>query len=320
MKKRAAVLFFCLFAFMQFAQAKDWPNKPIKLIVPFPAAGGTDAVARALANKLSQQLNQPVVVENKAGANGVIGAEAVANAAPDGYTVMITIASHAIAPAVSKKLPYDTEKDFVGVSLIAKYPYLFTVPANSPANSFKEFIDLAKKNPGKLTYASSGTGSGPHLGMELLSDVANIDLVHVPYKGAAPANNDLVGGQVQSMLNNLLAGAGLIRAKKLKVLAVTSSVRSPALPDVPTIKELGYPKYEVDGWYGVFVPAKTPPDIVRQLSAEITKAIKDPELLSRLSNDGAIPIGSTPKEFQDFFMNEKNQWANLTKKIKLEVD
>jgi tripartite-type tricarboxylate transporter receptor subunit TctC len=319
-KKSVAVLFFCLFAFLQVAQAKDWPNKPIKLIVPFPAAGGTDAVARALANKLSQQLNQPVIVENKAGANGVIGAEAVAHAPPDGYTIMITIASHAIAPAVSKKLPYDTEKDFVGVSLIAKYPYLFTVPANSPANTFKEFIDLAKKNPGKLTYASSGTGSAPHLGMELLLDIANIDLIHVPYKGAAPANNDLIGGQVQSMLNNLLAGAGLIRAKKLKVLAVTSSARSPALPDIPTIKESGYPKYEVDGWYGVFVPAKTPPEIVKQLSVEIAKALKDPELLSRLSNDGAIPIGSTPKEFQDFFMQEKNQWANLAKKIKLEVD
>lgn len=320
MKKSVAVLFFCLFAFLQVAQAKDWPNKPIKLIVPFPAAGGTDAVARALANKLSQQLNQPVIVENKAGANGVIGAEAVAHAPPDGYTIMITIASHAIAPAVSKKLPYDTEKDFVGVSLIAKYPYLFTVPANSPANTFKEFIDLAKKNPGKLTYASSGTGSAPHLGMELLLDIANIDLIHVPYKGAAPANNDLIGGQVQSMLNNLLAGAGLIRAKKLKVLAVTSSARSPALPDIPTIKESGYPKYEVDGWYGVFVPAKTPPEIVKQLSVEIAKALKDPELLSRLSNDGAIPIGSTPKEFQDFFMQEKNQWANLAKKIQLEVD
>ena len=320
MKKSVAVLFFCLFAFLQVAQAKDWPNKPIKLIVPFPAAGGTDAVARALANKLSQQLNQPVIVENKAGANGVIGAEAVAHAPPDGYTIMITIASHAIAPAVSKKLPYDTEKDFVGVSLIAKYPYLFTVPANSPANTFKEFIDLAKKNPGKLTYASSGTGSAPHLGMELLLDIANIDLIHVPYKGAAPANNDLIGGQVQSMLNNLLAGAGLIRAKKLKVLAVTSSARSPALPDIPTIKESGYPKYEVDGWYGVFVPAKTPPEIVKQLSVEIAKALKDPELLSRLSNDGAIPIGSTPKEFQDFFIHEKNQWANLAKKIQLEVD
>lgn len=320
MKKCVGVLFICLFGFIPVAQAKDWPNKPIKLIVPFPAAGGTDAVARALANKLSQQLNQTVIVENKAGANGVIGAEAVAHAAPDGYTIMITIASHAIAPAVSKKLPYDTEKDFVGVSLIAKYPYLFTVPANSPANNFKEFIDLAKKNPGKLTYASSGTGSAPHLGMELLLDVANIDLIHVPYKGAAPANNDLIGGQVQSMLNNLLAGAGLIRSKKLKVLAVTSSSRSPALPDIPTIKESGYPKYEVDGWYGVFVPAKTPPDIVKQLSVEIAKALKDPELLSRLSNDGAIPIGSTPKEFQDFFMHEKNQWANLAKKIKLEVD
>lgn len=258
LKNWITALLVCFFVLLGTAHAKDWPNKPIKLIVPFPAAGGTDAVARALANKLSQQLNQSVIVENKAGANGVIGAEMVANSAPDGYTVLLTIASHAIAPAVSKKLPYDTEKDFAAVSLIAKYPYLLTVPANSPANTFKEFIEQAKKNPGKIAYASSGSGSGPHLGMELLIDATDINLIHAPYKGAAPANNDLVGGQVQAMLNNLMAGSGLIRAKKLKVLAVTSSTRSPALPDIPTIKELGYPKYEVDGWYGVFVPAKTP--------------------------------------------------------------
>jgi tripartite-type tricarboxylate transporter receptor subunit TctC len=320
LKNLITALMACFFALLGTAHAKDWPNKPIKLIVPFPAAGGTDAVARALANKLSQQFNQSVIVENKAGANGVIGAEMVANSAPDGYTVLLTIASHAIAPAVSKKLPYDTEKDFAAVSLIAKYPYLLTVPANSPANTFKEFIEQAKKNPGKIAYASSGSGSGPHLGMELLIDATDINLIHAPYKGAAPANNDLVGGQVQAMLNNLMAGSGLIRAKKLKVLAVTSSTRSPALPDVPTIKELGYPKYEVDGWYGVFVPAKTPPEIIKQLSLEIAKALKDPEVLNRLSGDGAITIGSTPQEFNDFFIREKNQWAKLAKKIQLEMD
>ena len=320
LKNLITALMACFFALLGTVHAKDWPNKPIKLIVPFPAAGGTDAVARALANKLSQQFNQSVIVENKAGANGVIGAEMVANSAPDGYTVLLTIASHAIAPAVSKKLPYDTEKDFAAVSLIAKYPYLLTVPANSPANTFKEFIEQAKKHPGKIAYASSGSGSGPHLGMELLIDATDINLIHAPYKGAAPANNDLVGGQVQAMLNNLMAGSGLIRAKKLKVLAVTSSTRSPALPDVPTIKELGYPKYEVDGWYGVFVPAKTPPEIIKQLSLEIAKALKDPEVLNRLSGDGAITIGSTPQEFNDFFIREKNQWAKLAKKIQLEMD
>ena len=312
--------FFFFLSYAPFIYAQDWQNKPIKLIVPFPAGGGTDAVARALANKLSSQINQSIIVENKSGANGVIGADFVARSAPDGSTVLLTIASHAIAPAVTKKIPYNTDTDFVAVSLVAKYPYLFTVPANSPANSFKEFVELAKKNPGQISYASSGTGSAPHLGMELLLDTAGLQLIHVPYKGAAPANNDLVSGQVQSMLNNLLAGAGLVRAKKLKILAITSGARSPALPDIPTIKELGYPKYEVDGWYGVFLPAKTPNQIVQQLSIEIAKALKDPEILSRLSNDGAIPIGSTPKEFHDFFVLEKTQWALLTKKIKLEVD
>ena len=304
-----------------FAQdASEWPSKPIKMIVPFPAAGGTDAVARALANKLSQQLGKAVIVENKSGANGVIGADYVAHSSPDGLTLLLTIASHAIAPAIYKSLPYSTDQDFAPVSLVALYPYLFTVPPNLPIHSFKEFIEYAKQNPGKVSYASSGTGSGPHLGMELLQDIAGIELIHVPYKGAAPANNDLISGQVQAMLNNLLAGGALIRAQKLKVLAVTSEHRSKVLPDVPTIKELGYPKYQVDGWYGVFVPNKTPATIVNKLSQEFAKALKDPEVLNRLSKDGATPIGSSPKEFSDFFNRDKKQWLELTQKIKITLD
>jgi len=301
-------------------ESTEWPSKPIKMIVPFPAAGGTDAVARALANKLSLQVGKPVVVENKSGANGVIGADYVAHAAPDGLTILLTIASHAIAPAIYKSLPYNTDQDFVAVSLVALYPYLFTIPQRSPFHTFKEFIDHAKLHPRQISYASSGTGSGPHLGMELLEDIAGIELVHVPYKGAAPANNDLISGQVQAMLNNLLAGGALIRAQKLKVLAITSEHRSKALPEVPTIKELGYPKYQVDGWYGVFVPAKTPASTVNKLSSEIAKALKDPDVLQRLSKDGAIAVGSTPKEFTDFFNRDKKQWLELTQKIKITLD
>ena len=300
--------------------SNDWPNKPLKMIVPFPAAGGTDAVARALANKLGQQLSQVVVVENKSGANGVIGADFVAHAPADGSTLLLTIASHAIAPAIYKNLPYNTDQDFIPVSLVALYPYLFTVPSGLSIQTFKDFIEYAKHNPGKLSYASSGTGSGPHLGMELLEEIAGIELTHVPYKGAAPANNDLISGQVDAMLNNLLAGGALIRAQKLKVLAVTSEHRSKALPDVPTVKEMGYPKYQVDGWYGVFLPAKTPMVIVNKLSQEIAKAIKDQEVLSRLSKDGAIAVGSSPKEFAEFFNRDKKQWLELTQKIKITLD
>jgi tripartite-type tricarboxylate transporter receptor subunit TctC len=298
----------------------EWPSKPIKMIVPFPAAGGTDAVGRALANKLSLQVGKPVIVENKSGANGVIGADYVAHSTPDGLTILLTIASHSIAPAIYKSLPYNTDQDFTAVSLVALYPYLFTIPQSSPLHSFKEFIDYAKLHPGQISYASSGTGSGPHLGMELLEEITGMELIHVPYKGAAPANNDLISGQVQAMLNNLLAGGALIRAQKLKVLAITSEHRSKALPDVPTIKELGYPKYQVDGWYGVFVPAKTPTSTVNKLSSEIAKALKDAEVLQRLSKDGAIAVGSTPKEFADFFNRDKKQWLELTQKIKITLD
>lgn len=309
-----------LLAFTQHSIAQEWPTQPIKFIVPFPAAGGTDALARALGNQLSKQLKQPVIIENKAGANGVIGAQAMTMAAPDGYTFLITIASHSIAPAISAKLPYNVDTDFAPVSLVAKYPYLLTVGAQSDIKTFSQLIQYAKAHPNKLSFASSGNGSGPHLGMELIADMAGIKLTHVPYKGAAPANNDLLSGNVDMMLNNLLASASLIRAEKLRVLAVTSAKRSTALPNVPTIKELGFPQLEVDGWYGVFAPAKTPDYIVQRLSIEIKKAIQEPDILARLNQDGAIPITSTPKEFQTFFNADKNRWQELVNKIKLVLD
>ena len=300
--------------------SQTWPHKPIKWVVPFPAAGGTDAVARALATQLGQILKQPVVVDNRSGANGLIGAEYVAHAAPDGYTVLMTIASHSIAPSIYKQLPYDTDRDFMPVSLVAKYPYLITVPASLPVGNFKDFIDYAKRHPGQVSFASSGTGSGPHLGMELLQDAAGVSMVHIPYKGAAPANNDLMGGQVQAMLNNLMAGSALIKANKLKVLAVTSLVRSSALPDVPTVAESGFPNFEVVGWYGVFLPAKTPTAVVNELSEAIRLSLKDKELLNRLSKDGAIAMGSTPREFAEFFSADKTKWQKVSSKLNITLD
>ncbi len=312
---------FALMCFLHglvFAQA--WPNKPIKWVVPFPAAGGTDAVARALASQLGQILKQTVVVDNRAGANGLIGAQYVATAPADGYTVLMTIASHAIAPSIYKQLPYDTDKDFMAVSLVAKYPYLITVPMSLPVNTLKEFIDYAKHHPGAVSFASSGTGSGPHLGMELLADATGIIMVHIPYKGAAPANNDLIGGQVQAMLNNLMAGSALIKGNKLKVLAVTSLTRSAALPNVATVVESGFPNFEVVSWYGVFLPAKTPEAVVNQLSRAIHVSLSDKELLQRLSKDGATAIGSTPQEFAEFFSADKAKWQKVASKLNITLD
>ncbi len=298
----------------------NFPTKPIKVIVPFPAGGGTDVLARAIGQRMSTVLGQPVIVDNKPGANGVIGADAIAKSEPDGHSLLLTIASHAIAPAIYKKLPYSTDADFVSVSLIAKYPYLFTVPASMPVNTFQEFIVYVKAHPGKLSYASSGTGSGPHLGMELLNTLTGMDLMHVPYKGAAPANNDLAAGQVHAMLNNLLAAAPMIRANKIKVLAVTSAHRSKALPVVPTVAESGFAGYEVDGWYGLFAPAKTPDTIVALLADSVVKALQVPEVLTRLSGDGAIPVASSPKAFFEFFKAEKIKWTAVAQKANVTVD
>lgn len=298
----------------------SFPSKPIKIIVPFPAGGGTDVLARAIGQRMSALLGQPVIVDNKPGANGVIGSDAIAKSEPDGHSLLLTIASHAIAPAIYKKLPYSTDSDFVSVSLIAKYPYLFTVPTSLPVNTFQEFIAYVKSHPGKLSYASSGTGSGPHLGMELLNTLTGMDLMHVPYKGAAPANNDLAAGQVHAMLNNLLAAAPMIRANKIKVLAVTSAHRSKALPAVPTVAESGFAGYEVDGWYGLFAPAKTPDAVVALLADSVAKALQVPEVLARLSGDGAIPIASSPKAFFEFFKVEKIKWAAVAQKANVTVD
>jgi len=316
------ILFFLslFFFFSQASYSQTWPNQTIKIIVPFPAGGGTDALARTISIELSKVLNQTVYVENKPGANGIIGAQFVALAPPDGNTVLLTIASFAISPAFSKKLPFDVDKDFAPVSLVAKYPYLLTTGSQSELKTFKQFYEFAKKNPGKLSYASSGNGSGPHLGMELINERLGLNTVHVPYKGAAPANNDLLGGNVDVMLNNLLASSSLIKSKKLNVLAVTTAHRSTALPEVPTLIELGYANIEVVGWYGIFLPAKTPKEIIFKLSDAIKNVIQNPDILARLSQDGALPIASSPSEFKEFFIADKNRWLQLSKKIHLEMD
>ena len=299
------------------AAAQNYPAKPIRIVVPFPPGGGTDLVARTVAQKMHETLGQTAVVDNRAGANGIIGADLVAKAPADGYTVMITIASHAINPTLYPKLPYDTLGDLAPVSLLAEYPFVITVHPSMPVKTIKEFVAFAKSRPGQLSFASSGNGSGPHLGMELFANMAGISMVHVPYKGAGQAMTDLVSGQVQVFLNNFLAGMPMIRAGKLRALAVSSSKRSTAAPELPTVVEAGVPGYVVTGWYGMFVPAATPAPVVATLHAATVKALRSKDVSERLTNEAAEIVASTPREFADFLKAEIAKWAGVIRKAKI---
>ena len=302
------------------AAAQNYPAKPIRIVVPFPPGGGTDLVARTVAQKMHETLGQTAVVDNRAGANGIIGADLVAKAPADGYTVMITIASHAINPTLYPKLPYDTLGDLAPVSLLAEYPFVITVHPSMPVKTIKEFVAFAKSRPGQLSFASSGNGSGPHLGMELFANMAGISMVHVPYKGAGQAMTDLVSGQVQVFLNNFLAGMPMIRAGKLRALAVTSNKRSIAAPELPTVVEAGVPGYVVTGWYGMFVPAATPAPVVATLHTATVKALRSKDVSERLSNEAAEIVASTPQQFAEFLKAEIAKWAGVIRKAKVRLE
>jgi tripartite-type tricarboxylate transporter receptor subunit TctC len=302
------------------AAAQDYPNKAIRIVVPYPPGGGTDVVARTIAQKMNELLGQPAIVDNRAGANGIIGTDQVAKAPADGYTVLITIASHAINPTLYAKLPYDTLADLAPVSLLAEYPFVITVHPSIPAKTLKEFIAFAKSRPGQLAYASSGNGSGPHLGMELFKSMAGIDMIHVPYKGAGQAMTDLLSGQVPVFLNNFLAAMPMIRAGKLRALAVTGRKRSAAMPDVPTVAEAGVPGYVVTGWYGMFVPAATPAPVINVLQAAAVKALKSKDVSERLTGEAAEIVAGTPREFADFLKTEINKWAAVIRKAQVRLE
>jgi len=299
--------------------AQQYPAKPIRIVVPWPPGGGTDVVSRTIAQKMNDTLGQPVIVDNRAGANGIIGADQVAKAPADGYTVLITIASHAINPTLYAKLPYDNA-DLAPVSLLAEYPFVITVHPSLPAKTLGEFISIAKARSGQLAYASSGNGSGPHLGMELFMNMAGINMIHVPYKGSGQAMTDLVSGQVQVFLNNFLAGMQMIKAGRLRALAVTSSKRSTAAPELPTAGEAGVPGYVVTGWYGMFVPAATPAPVIAALQAATVKALRSKEVSERLSGEAAEIVASAPPQFAEFLKVEIAKWAGVIRKAKIKAE
>ena len=305
-----------LIALPSLALAQAYPNKPVRLIVGFPAGGPADIFGRALAQGMSTELGQPVIVENVAGVGGVLGVDRAAKAAPDGYTLCINSASPlVIAPYSLSKIPYDVKKDFAFLTLVVRVPEVLAVHPSLPANSLAELIAHAKANPGKVNFGSAGSGSITHLAGELLKAEAKIDLVHVPYKGAAPAVNDLLGGQVQMGIFYVPVLLGHIRSGKLKALTITSATRAPSLPDVPTTVELNYPNVNSDNWYGLVAAAATPPDVQRRIHAAAVAALKSKPVEEQMSKVGGIASPTTPQEYAAFIAAEQAKWSKIVQAI-----
>ena len=295
------------------AAAQDYPTKPIRLIVPFPPGGPNDIIARVVAQKMQDILKQTIVIDNKSGQGGVLGTDFVAKAAPDGYTIGI-VSAGALAISVSmEKVAYETLKDLAPITLVAKVPEMLVVSTDVPAGDMKELIALAKAQPGKLNFASTGPGSMPHLAGELFKLTAKIDIVHVPYRGAAPVMNDLLGQHVQMVFLDLPVLLPQIKAGKIKAIAVGAPKRVPSAPDVPTTAEVGMPDLITENWYGMITPAKTPPQVVAALNKAAVEAMKDPVVVEKLASQGAILVGGTPEEFRAYIESETKKWAKVIK-------
>jgi tripartite-type tricarboxylate transporter receptor subunit TctC len=299
-----------------------YPNKPIKLIVPFPAGGSVDITSRGLAQKLSESLGQQVVVENRPGAGGNIGMDAVAKSAPDGYTIgMGALSTHAVNPSLYPKMPFDAQKDFAPISLVVVTPNVLIVnPTGVPANDVAGVIDFAKKNPGKVNCASGSNGSAGHLACELFKIATGTQVTHVPYKGGAPAIADLLGGQVQMIFDNMANSAQHVKAGKLKALAVTTPTRSALAPELPTMAQAGVKDFDIYTWWGLFAPAGTPPEIVKRLNVEVQKALAAPDLKEKWLASGAEPSPTTPEAFAAFIAKELPKYAKIVKESGAKVD
>ena len=304
------------------AQAQEYPTKPVRVIVGYPPGGGVDTGARLVAAALGELWGSTVLVDNRPGATGTIGADIAAKATPDGYTLLLCqIASHAINPARYKKLPYDHLRDFAPISMVGTTPNVIVVNPAQPIKTVGDLIAYARANPGKLNYGSSGVGASPHMSVELLITMTRIDIVHVPYKGAALALSDVMGGQMQMMVGNLPGGPlTAIRAGKVHGLGVTSATRNARVPEVPTIAESGVPGYDVTSWYGICAPARTPKPIVARLNADLVQALARPEVKQRLADQGIDAVTSTPEQFLAHIKAETAKWAKVVQDAKLPVE
>ncbi|MBB3350722.1 tripartite tricarboxylate transporter substrate binding protein [Rhizobium lentis] len=310
-----------MLGFSSSAVAADFPDRPITMVVPFAAGGSTDVVARIVAQKMSEDLGQQVIVQNVAGAGGNLGAGNVARAEPDGYTILMgTVATHALNPLILKSTPYDPEKDFAPVSLLVVVPNVLVVNPELPAKTVQELVALLKAEPDKYSYASSGNGTPLHLSGELFKSMAGVSMQHIPYKGAGPALNDVIGNQVPIMFDNLPSSSSHIKAGTLRALAVTTAERAPSFPDVPTIAESGIPGYETYTWNALFAPANTPGEVVTRLNASANKALKDPAVAERMKEFSATIVGSTPEELAAHVKAELAKWGPVVKGANIQME
>ncbi|MEO7729325.1 MAG: tripartite tricarboxylate transporter substrate binding protein [Burkholderiales bacterium] len=318
--RAAGVVCIVTGAIATHAAEHAYPTKPIRFIVPTAPGGGSDLIARSLGNQYTKAWGQQVVVDHRPGAGMTIGIDLVAKATPDGHTIILVNPSHAINATLMARLPYDPVRDLIPVTVIATQPYAVVVSPTLAAKNVKELIALAKGKPRELSYASSGPGSASHLATEMLSAMAGIEMIHVPYKGTGPAIPDLISGRVQLYINPLLAMIGAVETGRLRLIAVTSSKRVSSLPDVPTVAESGVPGYEAIAWYMLLVPAKTPSSVVNQLYAETARALKTSEMIEMLARAGTDPLGSSPREAADFLKVEIARWGKAVKQAGVRIE
>jgi len=316
----AALVFVAALAMPTASAAQGYPNRPVRLVVPFPAGGPADALGRTIADQWSKMWGQPVVVENRGGAGGNLGAEVVARAAPDGYTLLLNASSHVINASLYEKLPYDPIRDFTPVSEVASYMLVLVVHPSVPATSVKDFVALAKGKPDGLSVANAGLGTPTHLAAVLFAQAAGINLIHVPYRGAAPASTDLIGGQAPAMFNNPVNAVPQVKADRLRALAVTGAKHLSLLPDLPTIAESGYPGFETRTWYGLFGPAGMPEDIVRKLHADTEKVLNMPDVANNLVAQGWDIAVSPPDQFAKVLQSEMDRWSAVVKRAGIKAN
>jgi tripartite-type tricarboxylate transporter receptor subunit TctC len=300
-------------AFSAVVHAQAFPSKPLRLVVPFPPGAGTDMFARVLAHKLSESLGQPVMVDNRPGGGAIIGTDIVAKSAPDGYTLLLSTTSHAINPSVYSKLPYDTLRDFATVTQVATVPIVLVVHPSLPVTTAQELVAFARSRPGELNVGSSGSGTVFHLAAELLKSTAGIDMVHVPFKGGSPALAALLANQVNVLFETSLTVGPQAKAGKLRPLALGGWKRSSAMPELPTMAESGFPGFSAENWYGVYVPAGTPREIVKRLNRDIVNALGQPDVRERFASQGAELIGNTPEQHEEFLKAEMAKWARIAR-------